>query len=235
MVDPRQAGRRYTAIEEAYCDDRWSEVLERGQALRDDLATSLDPTLVGLRQRVELLLAHSHLYGLGDRKAARNLYESVLNGQAEATLTESARQGLELCQQPEEPVAPAEPAPATATTAAPATAAPATVDLLTSRQDAVSPSAPEPAMPWASAGMGATSAAPITAPEPAGVDSPDNRLVAEVVEEPELIELHQSDPTIAEELELEERPLGESPSGPAEGGSRDNADLFAALLGVEIR
>ena len=230
MVDPRQAGRRYSAIEEAYCDDRWSEVLERGQALRDDLASSLDPTLVGLRQRVELLLAHSHLYGLGDRKAARHLYESVLNGQAEATLTESARQGLELCHPPEEPVAPAEPSPATATTAGATT-----VDLLTSRKDAVSPSEPEPAMPWASAGMGATSAAPITAPEPAGVDSPDNRLVAEVVEEPELIELHQSDPTMAEELELEERPLGESPSGPAEGDSRDDAELFAALLRVEIR
>ena len=226
MVDPRQASRRYSAIEEAYCDDRWNEVLERGQALRDDLTSSLDPTLVGLRQRVELLLAHSHLYGLGDREAARNLYASVLSGQAEATLTESAKQGLELCQPPEEPMTPAQPAiaaQATAATTAPATSAPVTSDPGTADL--------QPAMPWASTGLSTPSAAP----GPAPVEAAENRLVPEVVEEPELIELHQSDPSLAEELELEERPLVDSPSAQESGDSRGDADLLAGLLRVEIR
>jgi len=148
---------RYAAIEIAYRAERWFEVLDRGQALLQDL----DPAdVAGVRERLQLLLGHTHLHGLGDRAAAARCYREVLAVSTDPRLRQSAEEELRSCGIPE--------------TAAPSAAAPWLED----------------------AAAGAFAAAAGREP-----------LIPEVVEEPELIEVHQADPRLAEDLEL---PMKES-------------------------
>jgi hypothetical protein len=76
-------------------------------------------------------------------------------------------------------------------------------------------------------------------------------LIPDVVDEPELIELHQSDPALAEELDLQVRPSSGAPAGvpppwaratvaaprsPANEGEieKEDADLLRGLLRVVL-
>jgi hypothetical protein len=158
---------RYAAIEQAYRDRAWPTVLEEGTALLHDLGGGQDRVTEGLRQRLLLLLGHTHLHGFGDLNAARDSYSAVLAADAEASLRQIAEDGLRQCDLPEEPEAPVA---------------------------SVAPDQAPAAMPWLkSTGVAA--------------------LVPDVVDEPELIELHQSVPALAEELDLQVRPSSGAPAG----------------------
>lgn len=228
--DPAQ---RYASIEQAYCDDRWSEVLQQGEALLNDLGDADDATTQGLRPRVQLLLAHSYLYGLDDLASAAEHYGGVLVHGTEATLIDSARQGLQVCQQKAGIGPDAESLPKAAASS--------------SDRNAPAGAATGPwsglAMPWLSSGAGSDSGSVVTTtaipPEPAApwATSPPS-LIADVVEEPELIELHQSDPNLAEDIEVEVHPVGLSDPGPSHGqtpSEPEDPELIKGLLRVVIR
>jgi len=186
-----QAIERYGAIEQAYRDQAWPTVLREGRLLLGDLAGGGDRISRGLRQRLLLLLGHTHLHGLGDREAARDFYGTVLSDDAEESLRRIAQEGFQQCESPleqEEPEplrAPVEVAPEQA-----------------------------PAMPWL---------------ESRGVDP----LIPEVVEEPELIELHQADPARAEEVEVKVRSTEEASEEAR--GDREDQDLRRGMLRVLLR
>jgi hypothetical protein len=91
---------RYGAIEQAYCQERWSSVIHEGQTLLGDLFRSGEAPPEGLKERLQLLVAHAFLYGLGDRDSAEDLYQSVLRSGAEASLRQIAEQGLQQCTLP---------------------------------------------------------------------------------------------------------------------------------------
>ena len=225
------ATERYAAIEKAYCEDRWPVVIEQG----GKLLNQLPPEDMGLRQRLQLLMAHSYLYGYGERDAAEDLYRAVLESKAEASLRQIAAQGLEQCelpaqrlttptsaaqappQAPEEaavltPHAPLNPEDLPKPVAGPSLeedggpslhdSVQALIPAVTEASAVHQPAAP--VMPWLE-----TPAAPAAEAPPV----PEREtLVAEVIDEPEMIEVHQADPMLAEQIDLEEA------SAAADGG-----------------
>jgi hypothetical protein len=227
--DPAEA---YALIEQAYCEDRWADVLAMGNPLLSELGASRESPLVDLRQRLQILLAHTNLYGLGNPDAARDLYSAVLEDDGESSLLETARQGLRQC--------------------VPSTVAPEKVGLEKGPlQEGGSASV---AMPWIDAEAGA-------APEVRGTAEPDSSplsepsiqaapwataisstaaspsLIPDVVDEPELIAVHQSDPLLSEEIELQIQPVATRGRGGDEGtpsGDAEDADLMQGLLKVVI-
>ena len=288
-ADRRNPTERYGAIEKAYCADQWAEVIDQGQDLLQEIPRSSAPIPEGLKERVQLLMAHAHLYGFNDRAAAEDLYSDVLHSKAELALRQIAEQGLQQCSLGLQPTAAVIQAGATearsprpvAETAAAASAQTtaaaqeqasaqeqaAAVDShragvpdseparapASARSAAAAPAAAAPAatsslaMPWLVAGAAvstAAAAAASTAPTPwttvatppaipesspppqpeetaSEINAPGSAasapgsvvsvpgdeqatLIPEVVEEPELFEIHQADPSLAEELELTE-------------------------------
>lgn len=97
LRDPLQ---RYSEIEQAYRDDRWQEVIRSGADLLNEFGASPDAAMPGLKERVELLMAHAYLYGLGDRDNAEDLYNSVLRSGSEPELRQIATQGVQQCNLP---------------------------------------------------------------------------------------------------------------------------------------
>jgi len=91
---------RYGAIERAYCEERWTAVIHDGQALVADLSRLEEAPPEGLTERLQLLIAHAFLYGLGDRDSAEDFYQAVLRSGAEASLRQIAEQGLQQCALP---------------------------------------------------------------------------------------------------------------------------------------
>lgn len=204
---PRDPLQRYAAIEQAYRDDRWPEVIRSGQELLGDLAAGPGPAQPGLRERLELLMAHAHLYGLGNRDQAEELYRSVLRAGAEPALREIAEQGLQQCSLP---AAGAEAgaggtedsrmwslsdgAAATISGAgATGLAQPPSVNLNKDRRPVVGAGQSAPSR---GDGGGMAAVGPLAG-------SPEAPLIPEVVEEPEQIEVHQADPRRAEEVEVQ--------------------------------
>lgn len=93
--------KRYAVIEKAYCQGRWSTVMEAGTLLlRELLEAGGHPEVMALRHRMQLLMAHTLLHGYGDRDAAEDLYEVVRQSNAEAALRQIAEDGLDQCHQP---------------------------------------------------------------------------------------------------------------------------------------
>lgn len=97
----------YAAIELLYSEGRWLEVVQRGEALLADLT----PPQPSLQARLNLLIGHALLYGLGDRSAAELRYRAVQQKVGEPLLREIAEQGLVRCAEPsqEQPVVAAMP------------------------------------------------------------------------------------------------------------------------------
>ncbi len=93
---------RYSAIEQAYCADQWGEVIDQGQNLLREIPRSSAPVPVGLKERVQLLMAHAHLYGFNERDVAVELYSDVLHSNAELPLRQIAEQGLQHCALPKQ-------------------------------------------------------------------------------------------------------------------------------------
>jgi hypothetical protein len=248
--DPTQL---YTAIEKAYCEDRWSDVLEQGERLLERLPTSD----LGLRQRLQLLMAHTHLYGYGNRDAAGDLYRDVQKSQAEPALRQIATQGLQQCDLPAErpggaatlaltaqtpsvepqrlrepePEPEPEPDPSPYEKPRPIEDLPLLVEdgpslreaALALSRAAASPARPAetPVMPWLE-----------SAPTQGGgsVGSGPESLIPDVIDEPEMIEVHQANPALAEELEI----LESTSASPGEAAEDGDGDLLSGLLRVEI-
>jgi hypothetical protein len=100
MADPALSSEpmeRYGAIERAYCEERWMTVINDGQQLLGELASAAEASPVGLKERLQLLIGHAYLYGLGDRDSAEDFYQAVLGSDAEPTLRQIAEQGLQQC------------------------------------------------------------------------------------------------------------------------------------------
>lgn len=80
-------------------------VIHDGQTLLGELERDDEAPPEGLKERLQLLIGHAFLYGIGDRDSAEDHYQAVLRSGAEASLRQIAEQGLQQCTLP---VAPAE-------------------------------------------------------------------------------------------------------------------------------
>lgn len=230
---PADATQRYAELERAYVEERWSSVRISGRALLQSLEQSDEPMAGSLANRVRVLMGHTHLYGLGEPEVAEDFYRAVLASNAEAELRQIAADGLQRCQQPVggsgdggsvARVAAVEPAGSEASTPVdPFLAAMNTVPGATARPPS------EPAMPWlkdlspqdTAAGARSTPAQGSPPAEAGGALAP--RLEVEVVEEPELVEVAQADPELAEELELELKRIRERRASRAAEAAGSNA------------
>ncbi len=235
------AAQRYAVIEQAYSREKWATVLSDGGELLEELGPSDNPQLTGLKLRLQLLLGHTQLYGYGDKDAAAGYYGTVAEKSSEAALTRIAEQGLKQCAIEEAP-------------APPGTGA-AVTDNAAPTPGFLAEGAPGPAAPWltktaaAAAAVTASTAAPGAELEPAAKEEGQDgattttpaapwsepSLVPEVVEEPELIELHQADPALADDVELSWKES--SPSSPAAAASmgKEDEELLSGLMLVRVR
>ena len=229
-ITANEVAQRYAVIEQAYSKEKWATVLHDGEDLLQHLRPSDNPQLMGLQMRLQLLLGHTQLYGYTDKSAASGYYGAVAAQSSETALTRIAEQGLKLCAI--EGLS-AEQAPAQ-------TATPAVVPTT---------GGPGPAAPWITAAAATAITAETAASAPATLAEPETQpvteaavarspapwssgpsLIPEVVEEPELIELHQADPTLAEDVELawkEEAPATSSVD-------QADEDLLSGLMLVRL-
>lgn len=226
------AAQRYAVIEQAYSREKWDTVLGDGGELLQELQQSDNPQLTGLKLRLQLLLGHTQLYGYGDKAAAAGYYGTVAERSSEAALTRIAEQGLKQCAIDETP---AEGAAGPAVTALPVTAqavnGPAAPWLTTAAAAAATPAAiPAPAADLEGAPAGDAAAASPAAAAAAPWSEPS--LIPEVVEEPELIELHQADPALADDVELSWQEPAPATAAPA---NKEDEELLSGLMLVRVR
>lgn len=236
----------YEAVEAAYRNGDWDTVLEQGTVLNRKLARAGGTNVQALRQRLELMLAHTHLYGFGNAESAQRQYQALLYQPVEASLRQMAEDGLKQCQEriaaaagdrddPEAAVAELSEREASTGSDQPSrsegstAAEPWLSDLNTSRTTADSPRSqpttttdntfnpsaqPQTGRPAATNGLGL-----------------GETLIPEVIDEPELLEVHQADPRLADELELslEAAPGSQALASLAEAAQ---AEILAAGSGV---
>jgi hypothetical protein len=228
-TSPNSLQQRYEAIERVYSERQWNDVARLSEELLLELPNEpADP----LRQRLQLILGHTYLYGYQDRATATGFYSRVRAATQEPVLRDIADQGLEQC----------------ASEAAQLELAPEQASIAPSTGGQAFPFGNEPvtggtaivstgsAMPWIEQ-LGGTEAAEVQAPVPVPVPN----LVVEVVDEPELIELAQADAATAQELDVavskeslaepEER-FAKQVGGPS---PEEFAELSKGLLRVVIR
>jgi len=192
---------QYAAIERLYSQGQWPQVLAAIDAIQDELpAQAGDP----LRARVVLLQGHTLLYGLGQVDQAAAIYRQVLAAEPEAVLANIAQQELARCGELLSAQAPAE-AGAAFPFAAEAVGAPP------AQQHA-------DAMPWLDA-LGGVDPGATQRREPQASQAPwlqvaevPAAVAADVIEEPEQIELRQADPERASVLDLEPLEEPEEPT-----------------------
>jgi hypothetical protein len=99
---------RYAAIERAYGEGRFSDALQKAEALLLELQASASaPESEPFLNRLQLLTGHIHLYGLGQPQEAESYYQSVAGSTAPSTLVDLAHAGLQRCQR--QPAAQEEP------------------------------------------------------------------------------------------------------------------------------
>ena len=227
-----EAAQSYAVIEQAYSKENWATVLQDGEELLRRLRQSDNAQLMGLQMRLQLLLGHTQLYGYADKAEAAGFYAAVAEQSSEAALTKIAKQGLKQCAIEEAPTEQA-PAKAEAKAVAPTSGSlsPATPWLTVTAATALSAATAATAV--TPAPIQQAESQPLEEPAASTPASPwsEPSLVPEVVEEPELIELHQSDPFLAEDVELDwKEPTPAKPS-------LDTADedLVSGLMLVRIR
>ncbi|WP_216904235.1 hypothetical protein [Synechococcus sp. CCY 9618] len=258
MAEPAASdtAQRYAVIEQAYSREDWATVRRDGEGLLRQLRQAGNPQFLGLRMRLQLLLGHTQLYGFADKAEAARYYEAVARDSGEAALAKIAEQGLKQCVE-NEPAAPV-PAPepqvsppeavgqVVAPTSAPPFSGAAGGSPFAAPAPAAAAAAPPPtavnqAAPWLSAAAAASPQTPApavtpvapTGEEPAAPWSQES-LIPEVVEEPELIELHQADPALAEELELTWKEPAPGPTVAKEPLKADDEELLSGLMLVRI-
>ena len=224
-TSPNSLQQRYEAIERVYSERQWDDVARLSEELLLELPNEpADP----LRQRLQLLLGHTYLYGYQDRATATGFYSRVRAATQEPVLRDIADQGMEQCasQAAQLEVAPeqASNAPSTGGQAFPFGNGPVAGGTVIASAGS--------AMPWMEQ-LGGLEAAQVQVPVP--------NLVVEVVDEPELIEVAQADAATAQELEVavskesltgtEDR-FTEPVGGPS---PEELAELSKGLLRVVIR
>lgn len=108
---PEPLQEQYAAIELLYSAGRWPEVLESSEALLAGLPPAQDEPLQAqsLRSRLQLLIAHTLLYGQGDPQGAEQRYRAVLVESDDAVVREIAEQGLLRCGEQRAPAAEQDP------------------------------------------------------------------------------------------------------------------------------
>ena len=226
-TSPHSLQQRYEAIERVYSKRQWDDVAYLSEELLLELPNEpADP----LRQRLQLLLGHTYLYGYEDRATATGFYSRVRAVTQELVLRDIADKGLEHC----------------ASQAAP----PATTLQVGSGQTLIAAGTGGQAFPFGNAPVAVGTAIASTGSampwleqldgiEAAQVQVPN--LVVEVIDEPELIEVAQADAATAQELEVavSKESLTEPEERFAEpvGGPRPEelAELSKGLLRVVIR
>ena len=93
-TSPNSLQQRYEAIERVYSERQWDDVARLSEELLLELPNEpADP----LRQRLQLLLGHTYLYGYQDRATATGFYSRVRAATQEPVLRDIADQGLEQC------------------------------------------------------------------------------------------------------------------------------------------
>jgi hypothetical protein len=228
-TSPHSLQQRYEAIERVYSERQWDDVARLSEELLLELPNEpADP----LRQRLQLLLGHTYLYGYQDRATATGFYSRVRAATQEPVLRDIADQGLEQCasQAAQLEVAPeqASNAPSTGGQAFPFGNEPVAAGTVLSSAGS--------AMPWMEQ-LGGIEAAEVQVPVPAQVPN----LVVEVVDEPELIEVAQADAATAQELDVAvskeslaepEGRFAKQVGGPS---PEEFAELSKGLLRVVIR
>ena len=230
-TSPHSLQQRYEAIERVYSERQWDDVARLSEELLLELPNEpADP----LRQRLQLLLGHTYLYGYQDRATATGFYSRVRAATQEPVLRDIADQGLEQCasQAAQLEVAPeqASNAPSAGGQTFPFGNEPVAVGTVITSAGS--------AMPWMEQ-LGGIETAEVQVPVP--VQAPVPNLVVEVVEEPELIEVAQADAATAQELDV--TVSKESLAEPEErfakqvGGysPEEFAELSKGLLRVVIR
>ncbi len=232
-----EAAQRYAVIEQAYSKENWAAVLQNGEDLLLRLRQSDNVQLIGLQMRLQLLLGHTQLYGYTNKTAASLYYGAVAANSHEAALTKIAAQGLKQCAIEEalaEPVQAEAPTEAVAPVVTPSSAGPepaapwltaaATTATATSTALASEPSTPTPIVE--------VETQPAVEPAPSTPAAPwsEPSLIPEVVEEPELIELHQADPALSEDVELDWK----EPAPDSTAVEMDDGDLVSGLMLVRL-
>ena len=198
---------RYGQIEEAYRQQEWSIVIDQGQTLLADLENQPEAG-AGLKPRLQLLMAHSLLYGFNDTLMAEDLYTKVAGDSSESDLQPVAEAGIHNCRANRAQRRENE-ARAQAEAAQRRKAEQEELTSATANQDQSQPASP---VPGAGAGAGAGSPGPVmpwlteTAADSALVSQDwaplGETLIPEIVDEPELLELHQTGSSLAEEVDL---------------------------------
>ena len=194
---------RYGQIEEAYRQQEWSIVMDQGQTLLADLENQPEAG-AGLKPRLQLLMAHSLLYGFNDTLMAEDLYTRVAGDSSESDLQPVAEAGILNCRANRAQRRENE-AHAQAEAAQRRKAEQEELTSATANRDKSQPASPVP-------GAGAGSPGPVmpwltqTAADSALVSQDwaplGETLIPEIVDEPELLELHQSESSLAEEVDL---------------------------------
>jgi hypothetical protein len=194
---------RYGQIEEAYRQQEWSIVMDQGQSLLADLEKQPEAG-AGLKPRLQLLMAHALLYGFNDTLMAEDLYTRVAGDSSESDLQPVAEAGIHNCRanraQRRENEARAQAEAAQHRKAEQEELISATANQNQSQPASPVPGAgagsPGPVMPWLTQ-TAADSALVSQDWAPLG-----ETLIPEIVDEPELLELHQSESSLAEEVDL---------------------------------
>jgi len=194
---------RYGQIEEAYRQQEWSIVMDQGQTLLADLEKQPEAG-AGLKPRLQLLMAHTLLYGFNDTLMAEDLYTRVAGDSSESDLQPVAEAGIHNCRanraQRREDEARAQAEAAQRRKAEQEALISATANQNQSQPASPGPGpgvgSPGPVMPWLTQ-TGADSALVNQDWVPLG-----ETLIPEIVDEPELLELHQSESSLAEEVDL---------------------------------
>jgi len=93
-ASPNSLQQRYGNIERLYSERQWDVVTRLSEELLLELPG--DPANP-LRQRLQLLLGHTYLYGYQDSTTAAGFYSRVRAATEEPMLRDIADQGLELC------------------------------------------------------------------------------------------------------------------------------------------
>jgi hypothetical protein len=243
---------RYGQIEEAYRQQEWSTVMEQGQSLLADLEKQPEAA-AGVKPRLQLLMAHTLLYGYNNSLVAEDFYTRVAAVNSESDLQPIAEEGINNCRtnraerQENEARAQAEAeARANAEAEAQQRRKAAQEELISARDNQSQPTSPVPGagspgpvMPWLvqtevqkesvdSAATAPTQTAchsALVSQERAPVGE---TLIPEIVDEPELLELHQAESSLAEEVDLMVRDrLG---VGLAELGDRNRHSIESVAL-----
>ena len=194
---------RYGQIEEAYRQQEWSIVMDQGQSLLAELEKQPEAG-AGLKPRLQLLMAHSLLYGFNDTLMAEDLYTRVAGDSSESELQPVAEAGIHNCRANRAQRRENE-AHAQAEAAQRRKAEQEELTSATANRDKSQPASPVP-------GAGAGSPGPVmpwltqTAADSALVSQDwaplGETLIPEIVDEPELLELHQTGSSLAEEVDL---------------------------------